>query len=126
MSDEPRHWHYGTPMSEWIEQVANELPDDAVGLWKIVPDGRRGFGFKGDALIDYVRRQITELVSRGAVPVRGGSAGGHYWIVQRQYGFRPEEIVENVMREWIARGATEEDPGWLWFSLPKYAWTPPE
>jgi hypothetical protein len=113
-------------MSQWIEEAANELPYDAVGVWKIVPDGRMGFGLEGDALIDYVRRQITELVSRGAVPVRGGGQTEHFWIVQRQYGSRPEEIAENVMREWLARGATEEDPGWLWFALPEKAWTPPD
>jgi hypothetical protein len=125
MSEERRHWHYGTPMSQWIREVANELPHEAVGVWQIVPDGRRGFDLESDALTDYVRRQLTELVSRGAIPVRGGGGTDHYWIVQRQYGSRPEEIVENVMREWLARGATEEDPGWLWFALPENAWTPP-
>lgn len=125
MSEEPRERYHGTPMGEWIEQVANELPYDAVGLWKIVPDGRRGFGLEGNALTNYVRRSIAELLSRGAVPVIGGADKGHHWIVQPQYGSRSEEIVENVMREWLARGATEEDPGWLWFALPENAWTPP-
>jgi len=119
MTEEPRHLRYGRPMSEWIKLVANELPIDAVGLWQIVPGGRRGFGLEGDALTDYVRRCIAELLSRGAVPVVGGGETGYYWIAQTQYGSQPDEIVENVVREWLANGATDEDPGGLWFALPR-------
>jgi len=113
-------------MSEWIKMVANELPDDAVGLWQIVPDGRRGFELEGDALADYVRRCIAELLSRGAVPVVGGGLEGeHDWIAQSQYGSKPGEIIENVVREWLANGAKDEDPGGLWFALREHAWMPP-
>ena len=126
MTAEPRHARYGTPMSQWMEEVAYELRNDAVGLWEIVPDGRYGFGLEGDALTAYVRRQVAMLLARGAVPVLGGAGTDHYWIVQRQYGSRPDEILDNVMREWLARGGTEEDPEWLWFALPEDAWTPPD
>jgi len=126
MSDEPREKRSGETMSDYIVQVANELPIDAVGMWQIVPGGRYGFDLEGDALTDYVRRCIAELLSRSAVPVFGGGPDGpHDWIVQRQYGSRPEEIIENVIREWLANGARDEDPGGLWFVLPQYAWTPP-
>ena len=126
MSDEPREKRSGETMSDYIVQVANELPIDAVGMWQIVPGGRQGFDLEGNALTDYVRRCIAELLSRGAVPVFGGGADGpHDWIVQRQYGSRPEEIIENVIREWLANGAQNGDPGGLWFALPQYAWTPP-
>jgi hypothetical protein len=113
-------------MSDYIVQAANEPPFDAVGIWQIVPGGRRDFGLEGDALTDYVRRCIAELLSRGAVPVIGGGPDGkHYWILQRQYGSRPEEIIENVIGEWLANGAQDEDPGGLWFALAEYAWAPP-
>lgn len=126
MIKEPKHKFYGTAMSEYIKQVANELPVDAVGMWQIVPGARRGFDLEGDALTDYVRRCIAELLSRGAVPVIGGGPDGpHDWIVQRQYGSQPEEIIENVIREWLANGAKNEDPGGLWFALSENAWTPP-
>ncbi len=65
MTDEPRHKRFGVPMSEYIVQVANELPVDAVGMWQIVPGGRYGFELEGEALTDYVRRCIAELLSRG-------------------------------------------------------------
>jgi len=68
MSEEPRHKYFDTTMSDYIVQVANELPLDAVGMWQIVPAGRLDFGLEGDALTDYVRRCMAELLSRGAVP----------------------------------------------------------
>jgi len=83
MTEEPRHKHFDRSMSEWIEMVANELPDDAVGLWQIVPDGRYGFGFEGEALTEYVRHCIAELPSRDAVPVVSGGDTGYYWIEQK-------------------------------------------
>lgn len=125
MTEELRHKYFDRPMSEWIRMVANELPIDAVGMWQIVPGGRHGFGLEGEALTDYVRRCIAELLSRGAVPVVGGGDTGYYWIEQKQYGSMPGEIIENVVREWLANGAKDEDPGGLWFALKKYAWTPP-
>ena len=96
MTAEPRHRHFDRSMSEWIKMVANELPDDAVGLWQIVPDGRHGFGLEGE----------------------------HDWIAQPQYGSKPDEIIENVVREWLANGAKDEDPGGLWFALREDAWFP--
>ncbi|MGO4572281.1 hypothetical protein [Microvirga sp. 2TAF3] len=126
MTDEPRDKRSGETVSEYIKQVANELSVDAVGMWQIVPGGRYDFGFEGEALTEYVRRCVAELLSRGAVPVVGGGLDGeHEWIVQRQYGFTPEKIIDNVVREWLANGAKDEDPGGLWFALKEYAWTPP-
>ena len=126
MSDEPRELYRGTPMSQWMEELAGDLADDAVGFWGIVADGRIGFGLEGEALVDYVRRQIAVLLAQGGLPVLGGGLGGeHHWIVQQQYGSRPGEILDNVIRAWLARGC-DEDPGWLWFTLPENAWVPPD
>ncbi|MBA1155872.1 hypothetical protein [Microvirga mediterraneensis] len=126
MTQELRHKYFDRSMSEWIKMVANELPIDAVGMWQIVPGGRHGFGLEGEALTDYVRRCIAELLSRGAVPVVGGGLEGeHEWIAQPQYGSKPDEIIENVVREWLANGAKDEDPGGLWFARRERAWFPP-
>ncbi|WP_114945730.1 hypothetical protein [Microvirga calopogonii] len=126
MTDEPREKRSGKPLTEYVKLIAEELPIDAVGIWQIVPAGRFGFGFEGEALTDFVRRCIAELLSRGAVPVVGGGQSEHEWIVQRQYGSTPAEIIDNVVREWLANGAKDEDPGGLWFALREYAWMPPE
>jgi hypothetical protein len=126
MSNEPRHKYFGDTLSDYIVQVANELPVDAVGMWQILPGGRGGFGFEGEQLTDFVRRCIAELLSRGAIPVIGGGGTPYHWIAQKQYGSRPEEIIDNVVREWLANGAKDEDPGGLWFALREDAWSPPD
>lgn len=126
MTDEPRDRRSDETMSEIIVQYGNELKSDAVWTWQLVAAGREGFGLEGDALADFMRRCIKELLSRGAVPVYGGGGTKHHWIVQRQYGTRPEEILKNVMDEWLAQGAPVDAPGELWFALPERAWTPPD
>ena len=59
------------------------------------------------------------LLRRGAIPVVGGADKGYYWLPQPQYGSEPKDIVENVVREWLANGAGDEDPGGLWLPLPE-------
>lgn len=115
---EPRDRFSGDTMSEYIAKVPNELLVDAVGLWQIVPYGRRGFGLEGDELVGYVRRNLHALLERGAKPVVGAVDGIHYWKVQGQYGTTPEEIADAVIREWLAAGGVDPDPGGLWFALP--------
>lgn len=121
MTNEPRDRQSGETMSESIVQYGNELESDAVWTWQLVSAGRQGFGLEGDALTEFVRRCVKEVLSRGAVPVFGGGETGHHWIVQRQYGTRSEEILNNVMDEWLAQGAPVDDPGELWFALPERA-----
>ena len=81
------------------------------------PTAAAGFGLEHDALTDYIRRCIAELLSRGAIPVIGGGGTPYHWIAQKQYGSKPEDIIENVVREWLANGAKNENPGGLWFAL---------
>ncbi len=126
MTDEPRHRLYGETMSEVVTGYGDELEIDAVGIWQLVPAGRQGFGLEGDALTEFMRRCVKELLSRGAVPVLGGGDSEHDWIVQRRYGTQPDEILENVIAEWLANGSPNDDPGGLWFALPQWAWLPPE
>ena len=121
MTDDPRHKLYGTPLSEWIALIPGELPRDAVGLFQIVPAGRDGFGLKGAALTDFVRRGIHALLDAGAVPVRGGKGTGYEWLAQKQYGTAKEEITEAIIREWLA---LPDDPlvlcgDGVWFARPE-------
>ncbi len=121
MTVEPKDKHYGTPLSQVIAEIPGELPIDAVGLFQIVPKGRDGFGFDGALLADFVGRAIMALLDAGAVPVRGGPGSGYYWIAQKQYGASPDEIVSNVIAEWLAM---PNDPLVLcgegvWFALPR-------
>ena len=120
MNQEPIHKHYGTPLTEWIERIPNELPRDAVGIFQIVPAGRDGFGLEGEELAEFVRRSIHRLLDAGAVPVRGGKGTGYEWVRQSQYGSSKHEITEALIIEWQAM---PDDPLLLcgqgiWFALP--------
>ena len=79
MKKELRDKFYGQTVEEWIEKIPGELPIDAVGLWQIVPFAREGFGLSGEELLDVVRRSITALLAKGAVPVVGAMDGVHFW-----------------------------------------------
>lgn len=116
ITNEPRHQYYGTPLSEWIERVPNELPADAVGLWQVVIGGREGFGLVGEPLESFVRRCIWALVDRGACPVVAANKPGIYWERQPQYGASKEQIADLVIREWKESGVDPDHDG-IWFAL---------
>lgn len=122
MTQEPRHKTYGTPMSEWIALAPGELPRDAVGVWQLVPEGRDGFGLKGNSLIEFVRRSIYALLDAGAVPVSGGMGTDYEWIAQKHYGTTREEIAENVVREWSQAPNDQEILFKVWFARPDPAY----
>jgi len=96
--------------------MPNELADDAVGLWQIIPAGREDFGLDGAELVDFVRRHIHALLKKGALPVKGIKEGDKYWTVQYQYGANSEEIVSNIIAEWLASGQDPDVDG-IWFAL---------
>ncbi len=62
MSEEPTDKYFGTPLSEWMSSIPNELPDDAVGLWQIIPALRRAFGLDDPAIEHFARLIIADLV----------------------------------------------------------------
>ncbi|MBB4200708.1 hypothetical protein GGD83_004537 [Rhodoblastus sphagnicola] len=105
-------------MQEVIQNFPGELPRDAVGLWQIIPTGREGFGLSGDELAEFVSLCVAELLAQGAKPVVGGGGTKYDWIYQPQYCETNEIILDAVMKEWLASGAPDCDPGGLWFALP--------
>ena len=113
-----RHKIHGHTIAEHIRLVPGELPVDAVGLWQIIPAGRIGFGLSGDELTEFVRLCVLALLERGAKPVVGGGGTKYAWIFQPHYGESNEEITDAVVSEWLAAGASDCDPGGLWFALP--------
>jgi hypothetical protein len=118
MTREPQHTAYGGSVSEWIACTPGTLEDLPVGMWKIVNDGREGFGLEGDALVDFIRRSIYALIDAGAKPVIA-SGKPSKWELQVQYGSNKREIAEGVIHEWLRQGApTPEVWTGLWFGRP--------
>lgn len=119
MSVEPKDKFFGTPMSEWIAKVPNELEIDAVGLWQIIPAGRVSFGLDGEALITFTRRCLLALLSRGAKPVVGAVGDEeHDWKIIEGYCGTNEEVADAIISEWLASGK-DPDVGGIWFALPE-------
>lgn len=108
---------FGQTVMEYIQTVSGELPIDAVGLWQIVSTGRQRFGLSGGDLTEFVCRCVFALLAHGAKPVVGGGGTKYDWLLQSQYGETKEEIIDAVVKEWLASGATDGDPGGLWFAL---------
>ena len=120
MTTEPRYDGHGSTVSEYLALAANELDDDTVGMWKIVPAGS-AFGLLGSALDDFVRRYISVLLHRGAKPVRAEQLpdGKWVWRVQHQFGDAPDAIAAAIIAEWHSIGSPDPEWGWLRFALPK-------
>lgn len=116
MKEEPVDKFFGVPLSEWIKKVPNELSRDAVGLWQIIPAGRESFGLSGDDLKDMTKRCINALLERGAVPARASAQKGVFWEHDTHYGSEPQQIAENIIREWEQSGVDPDHDG-LWFAL---------
>lgn len=100
MITEPKHKRTGQSLIEVIAQFSNELPDDAVGIWQIVPKGREAFGLGIEQLTDFMRRANLALLEAGAVPVRHVPGTGFEWVHQTQYGTEPAQIAANIITEW--------------------------
>jgi hypothetical protein len=79
--------------------------------------GRYRFELTGDDLTEFVRRCVAELLTHGAKPVGGGGTEFD-WIYQPHYGETNAEILDAVMKEWLAAGSPDCEPGGLWFALP--------
>jgi hypothetical protein len=118
MRSEPTHRYFGTPLSEWIAAVPNELDVDAVGLWQIIPTLRKEFGLSDSALDLAAREALAGLLGRGAQPVVGVSAQNGRWERSDKYGNDAGSVIDAVISEWHAMG---RDPGVgdVWFALPQ-------
>ena len=117
MNEEPRHKYFGVSLNDHIVQIANELPRDAVGMWQIVPYGRRGFDFEGDALTEFVRRCIAELLSRGAIPVIGGGGTDFFGSHRSSMVRRAKRSSRTSLWNGSRAAPKDEDPGGLWFAI---------
>jgi len=115
---EPTHSIFGTPLSEWLLLVPNELPRDAVGLWQLTPTLEHHFGLSGAALESAVRQAVRGLLAAGAIVVEGGDSRGQ-WSARTDLADSGEAGVDRVVQYWRELGR-EPDPGDIWFALPSH------
>ena len=108
-----RHRGYDMSAAEWITLVPNELAIDPVGLWQVIPVGRREFELAGDDLEEFTKQALRGLLAKGAIPVTGEDQS---WVAEQRYETKPEEIVENVVKTWLSKGMRDPDVGDVWFA----------
>lgn len=118
MTSERREKFFGATVDEVIAGHLGELESDGIAFAGIIGEGRYGFEFSGEELTDFVRRCLTAMLEAGAKPVIGGGGTRYTWIEQPQYGSTTQEIVDNVIAEWLANG--DPDHGGLWFASPRF------
>ncbi|WP_342362835.1 hypothetical protein [Terrarubrum flagellatum] len=118
MTNERREKFDGQTINQVITGYLDELKSDGIAFAGIIDEGRRGFEFSGEELIDFVRDCLTAMIEAGAKPVEGGGGTRYTWIEQPQYGSTTKEIVDNVIAEWLAKG--DPDHGGLWFASPQF------
>ena len=112
--DEPHHQFFGETVEERIEKTVNYLAFNRVDLWKIVLDGRDGFGLKGEALLTFIRRTIEALFAHGA------EAHFDEWEKHLSHGISHREIIEGIVTRcatWLDSGETAL-PSFVSFSIP--------
>lgn len=120
MSGEPIDCFYGLTLSEYMEAFLDDLDDDVVGLWHIIPGFRRAFGMTDEAAIEkYTRQVLAKLLARGAHAVIGCSDEGGYWRHAVHYGDTPQSIIDAVIAEWKEKGV-DPDIEDVWFILPEH------
>lgn len=110
---------YGITIREWLRDFPNELEDDAIGLWQIIPLGKRGYGLSGSELKEFIEEAIEKLIDLGAVPVVGVESEGG-WKLCEEYGDKKEEIIKNIVEKWGAPDSPDPDVGDLWFATPTF------
>ena len=129
MIDDVKSKFFGETVAEWLETFPNELDNDAIGLWTIIPMGRRGFGLTGADLIEFTHRALLALPHRGARPVYGSWDAPSGWVIAEGYGETPEQIAQAVMDRWLLWGGGDPDVSAPWFATPDLyetseGWTP--
>ncbi|MEJ2632818.1 MAG: hypothetical protein P8015_16685 [Acidihalobacter sp.] len=108
----PKHREFGTPITEWVEMIPNELEADAVGLWQLVPCFSADFGLSGRELEKYLHLAIEALIKRGAVPVEAPDTG----LVRQDLLSNGVPDVEKVM-QYLASLGREPTVNDVWFEL---------
>jgi hypothetical protein len=111
MSGERLNKDWGTPLAEWVAQIANELPRDGVFLHQAVGAGAEGYLLEGLELDDFVCRCIVSLLKAGAIPARAGTL-----VPLPDYQGSHSTVAKQIVADW-RNGKVQADYDGLWFVL---------
>ncbi|WP_156386335.1 hypothetical protein [Aureimonas sp. Leaf454] len=98
----------GTPVEVVIGWWAYRARDEFETLDGIIESGMRAFQFRGDDLVEFVRRSIYAMIDAGAKPFAGdiGGVAPDFYPTDR-WGTTREEIADALITEWQKRGGGE-------------------
>ncbi|GGD93258.1 hypothetical protein GCM10011390_10040 [Aureimonas endophytica] len=103
---------------EWVRFIPLQIDDDRVSLWNLLGFAR-GLELEGLARMDFIRRCLRSLLDAGAVPVEPTIWAWPRFRPTDRFGIERDEIVENVIADWQARGGGDLDWGEYPFSFPE-------
>ncbi|RJF94907.1 hypothetical protein D3874_03590 [Oleomonas cavernae] len=108
---------HGISDFEWFRATVNEAQSDPVGMWSMIRAGREGFALNGGELEDFVRRFVVEMITAGAVPIKGDKKAPFGWSPVPRYGGEPAKVADSLIGEWQE---SKSDPGLdgIWFAFP--------
>ena len=105
-------------VADWLAALPVMLSMDAVNLCQIVSAGRFDFELTDQELVDFVSQSVRTLLESGAVPVVGNANSQWIWAANFHFGKGKEEIIGNVVREWVSSNNDDDYPWTVWFALP--------
>ena len=115
MKNDPIHNYFGTPASEWIAKLPNDLEIDDIAIWQIVLVGRYSFGLSGDELTNFINKCIVNLLEKGASPVMP-IKNGTGWSKIEKYQGAPKNVADMIVSD-LNFSEIDTDSDFLWFTI---------
>lgn len=100
----------GTPLRQHFEELPSTIDGDIIGLWGLVGTGRRGYLLKDADLCEFLVLSIGKLLLHGARVIVPSISMKVRWEQTDRYGFLPDEIAHNIVKEWNANGELDPEP----------------
>ena len=114
---------YGMPMEDYIAEIPQELPGDAVGFWQFYNVAPFEYDLSPEENIVFVRLCIKSLYDAGARPVTFSSDPMRFWELMPEFGETYAEIADRVVDWWQkSQKANDSLNQWahlVWFATPE-------
>ncbi|GGD93273.1 hypothetical protein GCM10011390_10060 [Aureimonas endophytica] len=104
--------------SEWIRRIPLDIEDDRVSLWDLLGIAG-GLGLDTATRVEFISHCLRSLLDAGAVPVEPTMWAWPPFRRTDRFGTKRDEIVENVIADWQARGGGDLEWGEYPFTFPE-------